>query len=332
MLEFQDGARCILGADVGASHVGVALTDLRGELLAWEERPHPVRADPHGTTALVIALAEACLARAGRGAGQLVGIGVAMPSPVEPRAPHGLSRRVLPAWGGRCGLEALRARFGVPALVDNDANLGALAEWRWGAGRGLEDLAFVKVGTGVGCGLVIGGRIHRGAGGFAGELGHRPLEPAGPACLCGVRGCLETLVGAQAIVARARALLREGRPSALRGREPSARDVEDAARGGDPLALEVVGEAAERLGAAVAGVLNVLDPAMEVLGGGLTRAGLPLLQPLRAAARARTLATTSSCEVVLTPLGAPGVALGAAALVLEAALAEPRAFFLGARA
>ncbi|MBN2564579.1 MAG: ROK family transcriptional regulator, partial [Candidatus Eisenbacteria bacterium] len=127
LLEFQDDACVILGVEMGAAHVAAALTDLRGNVLAWEEREHPVRTDPAGTRALIRELADACLGNGVRNGRPLLGVGVAIPSPFDPAHPDKLSTIVLPAWEGRLGLESIGELYGVPLMVDNDANLGALA-------------------------------------------------------------------------------------------------------------------------------------------------------------------------------------------------------------
>jgi glucokinase-like ROK family protein len=327
VLQFEDDAYGVLGVDMGAAHVAVALTNLRGKVLAWEERSHPVRTDPEGTRALVARLGEVCLARWGRGRDRLAGIGVAVPCPVDPRNPFRLPELVMPAWEGRSGLEMLERRFGAPVMVDNDANLGALAERWWGAGRGVDDFAFVKVATGVGSGHIIGGAIYRGASGIAGEIGHLAIDPQGPPCVCGLRGCLATLIGTEALVARA-ASLAAGRPeSALAGRSLAIGDIVDAALAGDALALEVVREAAGYLGVAVAGMLNLLNPSLVIVGGGLARLGELLLEPLRKTVRARSLVSSvAASEIVASALGSQDVAVGAATLALQEALADVRRF------
>ena len=134
MLRFQDDAASILGIEMGAAHVEVVLTDLRGRVLHAAQAPHPVREDPEGTRALILELCEACLHDGDGPAAPLIGIGVALPSPVDPSQPDRLSTVVLPRWEGRLGLSDLEVRFGVPLMLDNDANLGALAESWWGAG------------------------------------------------------------------------------------------------------------------------------------------------------------------------------------------------------
>jgi len=332
VLQFQDDACAILGVDMGAAHVSVVLTDLRGQVLAREERRHAVRTDPEGTRALITELCANCLSRWRRSARRLVGIGVAVPSPVDPRHPERLSELVLPDWRGEIGLEPLRQRYGVPLLIDNDANLGALAEGWWGAGRGIHDFAYIKVATGVGSGHVIGGKIYRGATGVAGEIGHLAIDPQGGPCICGLRGCLATLVGQSALVARARELLANGSQSALAGKDVTVPGIEEAALGGDPLALQVVREAADYLGIAVAGLLNLMNPALVILGGDLAPLGELLLGPLRETVRRRTLVSSiAAAEVRTSELGSEAVAVGAATLVLEAALADSRLFPAAAR-
>jgi glucokinase-like ROK family protein len=327
VLEFQDDAYAILGVDLGAGHVTVVLTDLRGKVLAWEHRTHAVRTDPRGARALVVELCDACLAKRPAGRQRLVGIGLAVPSPVDPRHPDGLSEVVLPAWRGSLGLEVLTERYRVPVKVDNDANLAALGEHWWGAGRGIDDFAYIKVATGVGLGHVIAGQIYRGATGVAGEIGHLAIDPNGLPCICGLRGCLATLVGSQALVERGKALLAEHPESVLTGRSLTLVSIEDAALAGDRLALALVHEAAEHLGVAVAGLLNLMNPKMVVLGGGLARLGDVLLEPLRETIRHRTLISSLvACEIRTSELGGQATAVGAATLVLEAALADSSLF------
>ena len=327
VLQFQDDAYGILGIDVGAAHVAAALIDLRGQVLAWEYRSHPVRSDPRGTVSLMLELSEACLKRWKLGTDRLAGIGVAVPSPVNPGDPDRVSDVVMPDWKGQSVGGALRERFGVPVFVDNDANLGALAERWWGAGREVDDFVYVKVATGVGAGLIIRKEIYRGANGVAGEIGHLAIDPRGEPCVCGLRGCLATRVGSRALIARATALRDEYPDSVLSGSEVTITAIEDAALAGDPLALHVVDEAAEYLGIAVASMLNLVNPGRVIIGGGLARLGELLLSRLRRSMSRRTLISSiSPTEIVTSELGPRTVALGAATLVLQNALADLRHF------
>ncbi|MFN8668672.1 MAG: ROK family transcriptional regulator [Gemmatimonadaceae bacterium] len=333
VLEFRDDACVILGVDMGATHVSVALTDLRGRVLAWESRPWPVRTDPEGTRALIAEQCGSCLARWGGDVTRLVGIGIAVPCPVDPRNQDRFSTHVLPAWQGRAGFESLGARYGVPILIDNDANLGAVAERWWGAGRGFDDFTYIKVATGVGAGHMVGGRIARGASGVAGEIGHMAIDLSGDTCDCGNRGCLQTFVGARSLVNRARKLLAEYPSSVLHRAELTIDAVEDAALAGDPLAIRVISDAAEYLGIAIAGVLNLMNPGAVIIGGGIARLGERLLRPLRETVLRRTfVSSVAASEIITSALGPRAIAIGAATLVLEAALNDPRLFpSVGAR-
>jgi len=332
VLQFQDDAFGLVGVDIGSSHVAVALTDLRGKVLVWEERPFSVSTDPDGTRALAETLVKTCLSRWGRGPDRLVGIGVAVPSPIDLRSPEQLSEVALPAWKGKGGMGYLQERFGVPVLVDNNANLGAVAEHWWGAGQGVDDIAYVKIGTGIGSGYIVDGKLYRGATGAAGEIGHIAIDPQGAPCSCGLRGCLCTLVGAHALVIRAASLRSEYPGSTLASGDVSLTAIEDGALAGDPLAHRVVREAAGHLAIAIASMLNVLNPAVVIIGGGLARVGELLLAPLRTAVRSRSLFWSSaSAQIVTSPLGPRAVALGAATLALESALQDLKRFPFGRR-
>ncbi|MBA3852830.1 MAG: ROK family transcriptional regulator [Gemmatimonas sp.] len=325
VLEFQDSAFEILGVDMGASHVSVARMDLRGRILAWVGREFAVQTDPDGTRALIKELCAEAMQGVART--QLVGIGIAVPSPVDPKHPERLSTVALSAWKGVHGFKALLSKYRVPVMVDNDANCGALAEHWWGGAQGLSDFTYIKVATGIGAGHFIGGAVQRGASGVAGEIGHVAIDPRGELCVCGNRGCLTTLVGGAALVARAAALRSRFPRSELATGELTLGRIEQAALRDDALALQVVHEAAEHLGVAIAGVLNLLNPAAVILGGGLSVLGDRLLMPLRASALRRTFVpAVASTDIVVSTLGPRVVAIGAATLVLDAALRNPSLF------
>lgn len=318
VLEFQDRARCILGVDLGATHVSVALTDLRGRILVWKEKTHPVRTDPKGSRALVMSLCDECLKEWEDGTSRLIRIGVAVPSPVDPLNPRLLSEVVIPAWQGESGLEQLQAKFGVPVHIDNDANLGALAEHWWGAGKGIDDFVYIKIAHGIGAGYILNGDIYRGAGGVAGELGHLPIDPNGPLCVCGLRGCLTNYVGKPALTERTAALLPQYPGSVFHGRELTFGTIVEAAKDGDELALKLVSEVAEYLGIAISGWFNLMNPRLAILGGELAGLGELLLEPLRSKVRNSTLVSKAAVDIKTGELGPRAVAIGAATLALEA--------------
>ena len=327
MIGFQDGAGTIVGVDIGAVHISVGITDLRGRVLQWRRSAHPAQKHPEGAVGLATKLARECLEAAGDCQPAPMGVGVAVPSPVEPGSRHRTLRRILPAWEDFDVAKEVRSRFDVPVFVDNDANLGALAEHRWGKAVGVSDFAYLKVATGVGAGLILGGEIYRGATGVAGEIGHVAVDPRGPLCVCGNRGCLATLVGTPALVARARALAPEYPGSALGEGYLDLVALEDAALAGDALALRVVEEAAGHLSIVIAGVLNLLNPGLVILGGSLARLGALLTDPIARAVAGQTLvASAAASEILTSELGPRATALGAATSVLVRALADPTLF------
>ena len=196
------------------------------------------------------------------------------------------SSTILPGWAGIRAADEARRRFGRPVHVDNDANLGALAEATWGAARGHTDAAYIKIGSGVGAGIVIGGRVYHGPGGTAGELGHLTLNQDGPMCRCGNRGCLETYAGGRYLAD----LLRPAHGDGL----TTARIVE-LALAGDAPCRRAVGDAGRYVGAGVASLCNLLNPTRVVVGGGLGRAGALLLEPMAEAVRRSAISSAAGC-------------------------------------
>jgi len=327
-LELAPDAFASLGVELGARHVAVLLSDLRGRTLAFREADHPVRRDPTGALALVDHSIDAVLAEARVSRRRLLGLGVAVPSPLQPDRPGRLLPLIFPAWSEVNLDDELRRKHKLPVAIDNDANLGALAERFWGAGG--EHLAYVKVGAGVGCGFIIDGRLHRGASGTAGELGHTPIDPAGPLCVCGNRGCVTTYVGAEELLAR---LSRTG-PAPEHSAEPRTLSALIAlARAGDRAACALLAEAGTHLGVVIGGLINLNDPGVVVLGGELSAAGELVLEPLRREVQRRILPVTfASTRIVATQLGRRGLALGAATLVIRQALDHDTLFAAAERA
>ncbi|MEO0323565.1 MAG: ROK family transcriptional regulator [Myxococcota bacterium] len=323
ILAFRDDAADLVGVDLGASHVAVARSDLRLRVRDHRHARHDVRQDPWGALALVERLIRDLLEESGS-ADRLIGIGVAAPSPIDPRRPGRLATSVVPEWRGIDLVEVLGAAFGRPVFVDNDANAGALAELWWGGGRSGGDLAYVKIGTGVGAGLVLGGELFRGTAGIAGEIGHLTVDPQGPECLCGLRGCLATFVGRSALLETVKNRRTAFRSSPLQQDPVTLEGIVSAALGGDPLGMEIIDEAGRLLGLGVASLLNVLNPGRVVLAGELVEAGELLLSPLRQTVQSRVLAeSVAHVDIDRSTLGPKGVVMGAATLVLQAALAEP---------
>jgi len=327
MLRFAAAARVVLGLDIGAAHVSVVLTDMAGNELFWHDEPFGAQGDPDGTMRLVGRVVTRGLSEVA-GDTPLLGIGVGLPAPIDHSTPRAPAASVLPAWDGHSGLRDLAARLHVPLELENDANLGALAELWWGSTDGIRDFTFLKVATGVGAGHIVRGEIFGGASGVAGEIGHVTIDPEGEMCVCGNRGCLTTLVGTQALLQRAERGRMCSPDSVLATGELSVERLVDAADQGDPLALEIVEEAGTYLGDAIASLVNLMNPGEVVLGGGLSRAGDRLLDAVRRVVASRTLvASVLSTQIRASTLGERDVALGAATLVIAAALERPDRYF-----
>lgn len=319
LLALNEDAYAIGGVDIGATHVAVVLTNLRCSVLQWREAPHDVRGDPEGTIELAVALIEDVL-NAGS-CGRLVGLGVGVPSPVIQREPNKLSSVILPAWVGHDISSALERRFRVGVYLENDANLGALAEHWWGAGRGEEHLVYIKLATGIGAGLILNGAMYRGKTGIAGEIAHTSVEPEGPKCICGQRGCLGLVTGSGILLERVAEQLPGYPGSSLQGKQLTTAVLVDAAQTGDSLAVETIARAGHLLGIGIANLLNVIDPGLVILGGELTQAGQVLLDPLVNTARERALSSRiAPARIITTRLGERDIALGAATRVLQEAL------------
>ena len=221
--------------------------------------------------------------------------------------------------------ERVEQEVGIPAYVDNDANVAAWGELRFGAGKGTSDMLLVTVGTGIGGGIVSGGKLLRGAHGFAAEIGHVIVEPDGPRCGCGNRGCWEQVASGRAIdrLGREAGVLHPtSRLVELAGGDPArvgGRVVTAAAREGDPVALHVLAEVGRRLGEGLAGLVNILDPDMVVIGGGAVESGDLLLEPARAAyaAAVEGFDHRAAVPIVAAALGNDAGAVGAADLAVE---------------
>lgn len=207
-------------------------------------------------------------------------------------------------------------------MIDNDADLGALGEWTYGAGRGESYLAYVKVGTGIGCGVLMHGRTYHGARGTAGEIGHVTINADGPPCTCGNYGCLEAMAGGRAIAQRAQLAVMAGQRTSLADIAPldslTARQVAEAAGQGDGVALQLMADAGRYLGIAIASLINLFNPSLVVMGGGVAQSGDCFMEPVHATVRERCLASSlQAARIVPAALGSRSTVLGAVALALD---------------
>jgi predicted NBD/HSP70 family sugar kinase/biotin operon repressor len=308
LLSFSRSAGAAVGIDFGKRHLRVAAADLSHTILAEAERP--MRTDEPSDSGLekASALVDEVLGEAGIPRGEVIGVGLGLPGPIDMRSGRVGSSSILPGWVGVQAADALGARLGLPVHVDNDANLGALAELHWGAAAGSRNAAYLKVSTGIGAGLIVNGRLFHGSGGMAGEIGHTIIQEQGTVCRCGKRGCLETLAGAAALVE----LLRGTHGPGLTTQQLLA-----AAADGDSGARRVLADAGRHIGTAVATLCDLLNPELIVVGGELSAAGEVLLDPLRDQVRRHAIpATARGLEIVPGVLGPRAELLGTLALVL----------------
>jgi predicted NBD/HSP70 family sugar kinase len=311
-------AGVVAGIDFGKRHLRMAISDLSHQLLA--ERHRALDADLPAREAISLAklMFEDALEEAGVARGELVGVGMGLPGAVHRPSGQLGNSTILPGWTDIRAEDAVSRALGYAVDVENDANLGALGEWMWGAGRGADDMAYVKAATGIGAGFIVAGAPYVGAGGTAGEMGHTVVDPSGPICRCGNRGCLETLAGAPAVLSS----LRD-----VHGEQLTLHDAVAFALRGDAGCARAIADAGSAIGTAVATLCNLLNPQRVVVGGDLGAAGELLLTPLREALRRGAIRSAADdVEVVGGELGERAEVLGAVALVLsrgEFAAAKP---------
>ncbi|GAQ55689.1 ROK family transcriptional regulator [Streptomyces acidiscabies] len=312
----------LIGVDIAETYVHVELYDLGLNVLARaQERMRPGQSRPEQVVAHIAAATGSVVAQAGVDAARVLGVGVSMPGQVD-RA-TGVSEYA-PNWDWHDVplLDLLAEHIAYPLYLDNPLRACAVAELWFGAARGHGDAVVVILGTGVGAGLILGGAVHRGVSSSAGEWGHSTLVLDGRLCHCGNHGCVETYVGAPGIMQNIREL--SPRSPLLHPEDQSA--TLDALAAGlaeqDPIAVKVVQDLARYLGAAIADLVNVLNPEVVVLGSWVAlRLGEPLVREVReAVARHALKRPMAATEIVLSPILTDSVCLGAATLALEGAL------------
>jgi predicted NBD/HSP70 family sugar kinase len=311
-LVFNEDAAVVLAADLGATHSRLAVTNLGGEVLASDRGDIEIADGPEVVLEWVEKRFKALLAEAGAKKGSVAGIGIGVPGPVEHST--GLPRNppIMPGWDGFPIPERFAERFGAPVLVDNDVNIMALGE-HWSHWRETEHLLFVKVGTGIGCGIVLDGQVHRGADGAAGDLGHvRIPVDEDVICSCGNVNCLEALAGGGAM---ARKLGAEG----VEVRD--SRALVDLTRAGLPAAVQLVRHSGRLIGEVLAAAVNFYNPSVIVVGGDVADAQEQLLASIREVVYQRSLPlATRHLRIVRSPLEDRAGVIGAAAMVTERVL------------
>ncbi|ACZ31417.1 ROK family protein [Xylanimonas cellulosilytica DSM 15894] len=306
---FDPAVRVVLGVDLGATHARLAVTDLASRVLATLDAPLAIADGPAAVLDWVVDAGLKLLGEAGRAHDDLVGVGVGLPGPVEHGTGHPNNPPIMPGWDDADVPGLLGARFGAPVLVDNDVNIMALGEHR-AAWPEVADLLFVKVGTGIGAGIIADGLLMRGAQGAAGDLGHVALPGAEDVpCRCGNLGCLEAVASAQAVADRLRA---------TGAATPRGADVVELVRAGDLAAAQAVRQAGRDLGAVLAACVSLLNPSTIVIGGVLAEAGEHLVAGIREVVYRRSLPlATQHLRIVTARTGADAAVLGASAMAID---------------
>src|SRR5918997_310886 len=313
--------------DLGASSIDIEVTNGRLETVAAYREAADIRSGPKA----ILQRVNELLAK-GRTDGayeRLDAVGIGVPGPVSFRDGVPVSPPIMPGWDRYPVRELLAREHGCPAVVDNDVNIMAIGERHGGVAHSVDDFLFIKIGTGIGCGIHLAGEVFRGVDGCAGDIGHIQVDSHGPVCSCGNTGCLEALFSGAALAKDAIAAARSGESPALAERlasngEVAARDVADGAAEGDVTCIRLIRDGGRRVGGVLATLVSFANPSMIVIGGGLAQLGHVLLAEIRSVVYRRSLPlATGNLPVVLSELGSRAGVVGAAVLASEVAYGQP---------
>jgi predicted NBD/HSP70 family sugar kinase len=310
LLSFNATAGYVLGGSMGREHLTLLLTDLLGTPIQRQNIPFSSSEGPEIGIPLLGKILREFVVQQQIAWTEIVGIGLGVVGPLDPA----LQKTTVPTpflgWAGVNIQQSLEEALDIPVYLDNDGNMGALGESRYGAGRHVQDMIYVKIGSGIAGGLILNSQLYRGSMGTAGEIGHIPVEFSGTLCHCGRLGCLETIVGKDGILMEAQRL----GSTAI-----TITQIIELARAGDLACVQVLERAGNYLGFALAGLVNSLNPALIVLDGATMQAGELLLQPLRSTLEVHTLQvpfehtciTLAECNGLAMPLGGVATVLDA---------------------
>jgi glucokinase-like ROK family protein len=314
----------VLVADLGATSIDVAVTTLDGRILGHHDEPARIEAGPEACLGRVDALFDRLLRQTQDLPGRLWGIGIGVPGPVEFRTGRPISPPIMPGWDAYPIRERFGDRYAAPVWVDNDVNVLALGEWRSGAAVGHDNVVVIKIGTGIGAGIIVGGRLHRGSQGSAGDVGHiQVTDDPTVICRCGNIGCLEALAGGEALGRAGEAAAHDGRSARLRAAFDqrgalTAEDVARAASFGDPVAVALLQSAGRRVGSMLAGIVNFFNPSLVVIGGGVANSPDQLMAAIRETIYRRSLPlATRDLLIQRSLLGGLAGVIGASAMVVD---------------
>ncbi|MEJ2208265.1 MAG: ROK family protein [Anaerolineae bacterium] len=315
-----------VGIDLGGTKILATVVDAKGQISAEAKQKTKAKDGPDAVIQRIADTACKAAQRAGADWTDIQGVGIGAPGPIDPGAGLVCNPPNLPGWGEVALGPRLAEALGVPVYLENDVNLGTLGEYARGAGRGTRDMIGIFVGTGIGGGLILDGKLRSGFRHAAGEVGHMVIMAGGPVCGCGRRGCLEALASRTAIERDIRLGLEAGRKSMIPKLTRGGKDrltsgvLAKAYRRGDPLVTEVLGRAQWYLGLMTASLVNLIDPELVVFGGGVVEAlGETFLKPIRVTARQHYILHTDADKVGIVPakLGDYAAAIGATVLVKQ---------------
>jgi glucokinase-like ROK family protein len=312
--------------DLGASSIDIEVTNGRLEPIAAYQETADIRSGPK----VILHRVNELLAKARTDGAyeKLDAVGIGVPGPVSFRDGVPVSPPIMPGWDRYPVRELLAREHGCPAVVDNDVNIMAIGERHGGVAHSVDDFLFVKIGTGIGCGIHLGGGVYRGVDGCAGDIGHIQVDSHGPVCSCGNTGCLEAVFSGSAMARDALAAARSGESPALAERlaagiDVSARDVAEGAAEGDVTCIRLIRDGGRRVGSVLATLVSFANPSMIVIGGGLAQLGHVLLAEIRSVVYRRSLPlATGNLPVVLSELGSRAGVTGAAVLASDAAFEQ----------
>jgi glucokinase len=312
-----------LGIDLGGTKIITAIVDRRGRILSRDYRETEVQDGPAAVVGQMMEAAADVIAEGGINSAGITGVGIAAPGPIDAHSGVVTAPPNLPGWKDVPLRQLIEDRLGLPTALENDANAAALAEHRFGAGRGTKHMLYVTASTGIGGGFILDGKLYAGATGSAAEIGHMTILPDGPLCGCGNQGCLEALASGTAIAREARELVHGGTRTLIAGLahgDPdgiSARLVAQAAAEGDAEAARILDHAMSYLGIGMANLVNLFNPELLVIGGGLTKMGERLFGPVRSIIDQRAFpANAHAVRVIPAELGDDVGVLGAAAVAM----------------
>jgi glucokinase-like ROK family protein len=325
LLDFNGEFGYVAGVDIGATSVDIALADFQGVIVGRRAEPCDVRVGPEPLLGRVAEIMQEMLDERGVAPGKLMAMGIGVPGPVE--FPQGIliAPPLMPDWEGFSIKHFLQKQFPLAQVaVDNDVNIMAKGEQQAGDGNGVDNFLFIKIGTGIGCGIIANYEIYRGSDGCAGDVGHICVDYNGPICHCGNPGCLEFMAAGPAIAAKGLEGVRSGQSQFLAQRREenggtlTAVDVGDAAAAGDRLANEIIRSSGRMIGGVLAGQVNFFNPRVIYIGGGVSNIGLQFLSSIRRATlRRATALSTRKLKIEYSRLGDDAGVVGAIWLALE---------------